>query len=371
MTMLDQIRDHFGTYVRTTHPHDLDTLAMWTAHTHRLDQITNSARLVLTSALPGAGKTTALEHLGRLSHNAQIMSNAPTPALMARVASGQTLLIDEADTHVASGDTKYNDLFGIVNAGYQNGGTYLVLEQMPGGQSWQPVSHSVFGAVALAGINARLPQAFRTRCVFVHLTPDTQGFVRDTAWSEIGEETAALADRLSSWSQSVQLPPAAECPLPEGATGRLRDLYRPWMQIAAANGGDWPQRAWEFIERQINSIEEDRLLSEDYQPPHLVVLRDVYGIWHLVDPERIGFAGTTNIVETLHTYAPNQWGHLQSGGHPPLTVQGFGRMMQKHGIYSAKLTHGPRTRGYREEQFHGAWRALDLPVPHNREPVPS
>ncbi|GAA1937563.1 DUF3631 domain-containing protein [Nocardioides hwasunensis] len=357
---LDAIHTWLERFIVPTEPHDLDALTLWAAHTHFLDQIDSSARLVLMSALPESGKTTALEHLERLTANPHLMANAPTAPLMARLATGQTLLIDEADMHVASGRGSHGDLYGIVNAGYRRGGSYVVLEQPPGGGAWVPTHLPVYGAVALAGISPSLPTAFASRCVFVHLSPDVRGEAEETLWGRLTHGATALGDQLTAWAKATTLPSPETVTLPTEARGRTRELYGPLMAVSLAAGGTWPDRCTHLVEQALADREADRADATEYLPPHILIIRDIYGIWHLADPDCSGFARTGDLLKGLHEYGPDAWGHLQ-GSRPALTPQRLGNMLRKHGIRPTQLSTGERERGYEVNAFRKAWEALDLP----------
>ena len=101
-TVVDDIRDHLGTYLSPASPDDLDVLALWAAHTHLARESYTSPRILVTSPMPGSGKTTVLEHLERLVPYAVTMASVSSSALIprliaAREAGTTALLIDEAE----------------------------------------------------------------------------------------------------------------------------------------------------------------------------------------------------------------------------------------------------------------------------------
>lgn len=363
MNILDVVHGWFERFVVPTEEHDLYTLTLWAAHTHFLAQTDTSPRLILASALPESGKTTALEHLERLTPDSYLMANAPSAPLLARLATAHTLLVDEADMHVASGKGAHGDLFGIINAGYRRGGTYAVLEQTSSSGMWTPSRLPVFGCVALAGISPNLPPAFLSRCVFVHLSPDALGEADETIWSEMGEAADGIAERLRSWASNTQLPSLVEHPFPEGFRGRAKELYLPLMRVAAAAGGAWPDRCMGLIQQAMLDRLADRAEGVSHLPPHISLVRHIYGVWHIADPKRTGFASTTELLSALHLSAPSTWGHTQ-GSRPALTSHSLAQMLRKHGIRPSQLTTGRRERGYDEHAFKKVWQALDLPSPH-------
>lgn len=356
MTVLDDVRAWLARFIVPTSPGDLDALALWAAHTHTLDRAGASMRLVLTSAFPESGKTTALEHLERLTRDPVLIANAPTPAYAARVAHGRTLLVDEADTHVG-GKGDAGELFGIINAGYRPSGTYGVLAKDPESGEWVASNLPVFGAVALAGIAPDLPAAFLSRCLVVHLSPDVDGEADETVWEDIGDEADDIGRRLAAWASTVEL--VAGETMPEGVKGRMRELWRPFKRLANAAGGDWPERCDALMRRVLEDRDLDREEGINMLPPHVMIVRDIFGVWHIVDPEGDGFAATVDIVSTLRKYSPEVWGDERMHG-TPLTRQRLAKMLTKQGIRSTREGSGERRRGYERAAFHRAWKAIGI-----------
>jgi len=357
VTTLDEVRGWLARFIVPTTPGDLDALALWAAHTHMLDRAGASMRLVLTSAFPESGKTTALEHLERLTHNSVLIANAPTPAYAARVAHGHTLLVDEADTHVG-GKGDAGELFGIINAGYRPSGTYGVLTKDPESGDWVASNLPVFGAVALAGIAPDLPAAFLTRCLTVHLSPDTDDEADETVWEDIGDQADAIGARLAEWACAVEL--NADETMPEGVKGRMRELWRPLKRLANSVGGDWPERCDALMLRVLEDRELDREEGINMLPPHVLVVRDIFGAWQIVDPDGDGFAATVDIVRALRHYDPDVWGDQRSNGGTPITRQRLARMLSKQGIRSTRGNTGERRRGYERAAFRRAWKAIGI-----------
>lgn len=59
---------------------------------------------------------------------------------------------------------------------------------------------------------------------------------------------------------------------------------------------------------------------------HVVLLRDVYGVWLVADATE-SRPPTNDMLAALHTHAPDQWGHPQPAGRTALTSQRMGRML--------------------------------------------
>jgi len=94
-------------------------VTMWVLHTYGVDCFDISPRLYISSPMPGCGKTTLMDLVELLSYRSLGVSNI-TAAAMFRIISEYhpTLLIDEADTFLKANE----ELRGIINAGYEQGG---------------------------------------------------------------------------------------------------------------------------------------------------------------------------------------------------------------------------------------------------------
>lgn len=128
VAVLAAVEDWFSRYVLTRSEHGPLVLALWAAHTHALEWLYSTPRLILSSAAPECGKTTALEHLERLSAE-PLMGSHATPALLARSVAGgtATLLLDEVDNLLHMRREGTPDLLAVLNSGYRRGGSRPVL----------------------------------------------------------------------------------------------------------------------------------------------------------------------------------------------------------------------------------------------------
>lgn len=357
--VLDGVHDWWQRFIKTTGEHDHDLLTLWLALTYVLDRTRTCPRLIVTSPFPGAGKTTVLEHLHSLGHRPTFASNALSASALANLArEGRTILIDEADKHVGSGNESQRALLGIVNAGYKASGTYAVNvadEREPTG--WRVAEVPVFGPVAMAGLSLGLPDDTLSRSLVVRLLPDIAGAVEESDWESIEEEARGLREQLAAWTSKAEL--CAGETLPDGIVGRLREVWRPLKRVAVAAGGDWPERVDLLACRhrdELAMLRDDGLYRER---PHVVLLRDLFGVWHVADRTN-SYAPTGALLDALHRHAPEQWGSAQPGGRTPLTAQRMGRMLvDNYGIHASRLRRdGPR--GYLWSHFGPAWESLGL-----------
>lgn len=82
--VLETLRSWLARFIRTSSDDDLDTLALWIAHTHFIHALRTTPRLLIDSVTPEAGKTTVLEHIEALGYKPLKAAAIGSPALLAR-----------------------------------------------------------------------------------------------------------------------------------------------------------------------------------------------------------------------------------------------------------------------------------------------
>lgn len=341
--VLDDVRDWFGRYICTVSEDDLDLLALWVAHTHALPSFYTTPRFQIDAPVPGAGKTTTLEHCQRLCHKpvqAAVLSSA---ALLARMLDKgiRTVLIDEADRSLNPDREGTNDLLAVINSGYKRGATRPVLVPGKGGE-WVEKEMPTFAPVALAGNSPRLPEDTQSRIIRVLLLPDVHGRAEESDWELIEADAEQLGGRLAEWMTSI----AEELrgirpPLPDGVTGRFREKWTPLRRIAEIVGGRWPAAVDRMAVADVEQFLADKEDGMVREAPHVLLLRHVMEIWPLGE----SFVPTPVLIDALAKAHPDVWGDF-SPFDKPLTMQRLGRMLTKYKINSSREPGGERRRGY-------------------------
>lgn len=354
--ILQTVRDWLGTYICVVDDHDLDVLALWAAHTHVAFETYTTPRLVLDSTMPGAGKTTVLEHLQRFSLSPIQAASISSPALLARMLHKEmrTILIDEVDRSLDPKKPGVEDLIAILNSGYKRGATRPVLVPAKGGE-WDVAEMSTFSPVAMAGNAPHLPDDTRSRCIRVLLMPDVYGTVAASDWEEIEPDAVAIGDALRQTLGDFREQIKALRPeLPEGCNGRMREKWSPLARVAAAAGGRWPETVAALIRRDIQEVEMEREEGLANLPPAMVLLKDLHEVWQEGEP----FLPTSRIIERLVAHNPEYWGELSAYGKR-LTAQRMGRLIiQSTKVHSTK--NSSDIRGYTRDAFARAWRQLGI-----------
>ncbi|WP_458687291.1 DUF3631 domain-containing protein [Nocardia tengchongensis] len=359
--VLGEVRAHLDTYIYTADPDGDDSviLALWSAHTWAIEALYTSPRLLFDSPLPGSGKTTALEHVGRLSKARLSMASVSSPALIPRVLDKgpRTLLIDECDRSLSGKKNGIEDILAVINTGYKKGASRPVLVAKPDG-SYDAAEMSTYAAVAMAGNSPELPADTRSRIVEILLLPANNGEVAETDWEDLDESVAALAVRLQQAVEALSDEfKGLAVELPAGLTGRRKEVWRPLMRVAVVAGGQWPADLARVIGKDMERLAaaiEDGLV---YEKPHVVLIRDMHAVMG-IEP----FMPTANLIDALIVHNPSMWSE-KTRNLTALTAKRLGLMLGKnYRVRSVQPARGAQ-RGYRPADLARAWASVGL-TPH-------
>lgn len=365
--VLDDVREWLGRFICTVSDDDLDLLTLWAAHTFLVEETYTTARLLIDSPVPAAGKTTTLEHLARLCRHPVQMASLSSPALLTRMleAGIRTILIDEADRSLSPDKDGVGDLIAVLNSGYKRGATRPVLVPVKGG-GWDAAEMSTFAPVAMAGNNPNLPDDTRSRSIRVLLLPDVEGRIEDSDWEEHDETARALGEELAQWADRIRDDVRAARPaLPEACRGRARERWGPLKRVAVAAGGRWPDVVDRLAELDVRRLEAERDEGLVQQRPAVVLLTHLHTVWG----EGETFLPTTTLLTRLVHAFPEMWGSGSSFGKT-LTAQRLGRMLVGgYNIHSDRPdAAGPR--GYLRTTLRTAFRRFGLdPLTLSEEPA--
>lgn len=357
--VLTRVREWLARFIVTIDENDLDLLTLWAAHTWLCDVLYTSPRLVIDSPVPESGKTTVVEHLGRLCVRPVQAASLGSPALLARMIDKElrTVLIDEADRVLDPKKEGVGELISIVNSGYKKGGTRPVLVPTKGGE-WDVREMVTFAPVAFAGNAPALPEDTMTRVVRVVLMPDVEGRSEESDWELIEPDALALGRELGEWCASVRERVRVERPpLPEGVKGRARERWSPLKRIAVAAGGRWPEVVDTLATREQELLKMDRDDGLVRDKPHVALVRHLYDLW----PAGLMFWPTTDMVRELASTHPDMWGEGSPFGKP-ITATRLGRMLAgSFKVHSTRLERtGPR--GYSRASLERAFHVMRLDV---------
>jgi hypothetical protein len=146
--------------------------------------------------------------------------------------------------------------------------------------------------------------------------------------------------------------------LPEGVTGRFREKWSPLKRVAAAAGGDWPDRvdAMALHDKEEYAMDrEDGLVKEK---PAVILLSHIHEVW----PDDTPFVPTSELIDLLVIGHPSVWGEEGPIGKR-LTAHRLGRMLaQGYKIHSKQPVHGG-PRGYFHAHFVRPWHQMRVTPP--------
>lgn len=355
--LLDDVADWFGRHIAASNDADLLLLTLWAAHTHLVEQLRTTPRLMVDSIAPGSGKTTVLDHLSRLCVNPVQAAMMSSPALLPRMLEQSmcTFLLDEVDRSLRPDKDGVQDLLATLNSGYRFGATRPVLVRQ--GDDWVAKNMPTFCPVAMAGNAPNLPPDTVSRSIRILLMPDLDGTVEDSDWETIEPAAKELQRRLAEWADAVREPIAGlPVELPADCRGRSKERWRPLKRVAVQAGGRWPGVVDELIDNDLRMAEQERDAGLQAKPPGVVLLENLHEVWRADE----SFLPSITIVGRLVEQHPDYWGPFSAYGKV-LTVQRLGRLLnQSTKAVSQRPGGGGHERGYARSQLATAWRRLGL-----------
>lgn len=242
LTPLDEIREWLGIYMSAT-PAQLDTCALWIAHTHVMDANVATPRLLITSVKPGAGKTLLLNIVRDLSHSG-FDGNGTSYAFRAALAEAKgnlTVAYDEvSDVFGRSGMNQSNSLLAqVLRRGYKKGAT----EAWSVGRVSELIN--IFGPAVMTGLRTAVPHDIYSRCIEIELKPGIPEEYYDIREAEMVSEMYRDSLRAYMRALRIVIKEFRAAGLHDALTGRRLEIWEPLLAVANAVGGTWPERALE------------------------------------------------------------------------------------------------------------------------------
>lgn len=356
--VLADVEAHLRRYLGLVQDSDFRVLALWTACAHLAPSLDYMPYLLVTAATPGAGKTTVLEHLGRLSPSGDEApsTSQPTRAYLVRVRAGRPLamlLLDEVQRTLVQtrSGADLQPIHAVLNAAYRRGGQAEILEEVQqedGTRTWDVVRHAVYGPIAMAGIAARLPEDVRSRCLQIAMVR-RQG-LEPSIPHEVEPIAAELRDRLLASAAAIR-ETVRTAPWPStidrASWGRPSELLYPLAVLAALAGGDWPETIRELQRAQAEAAAEG---VDD--SPSARLIRNAHRVW----PDGADVMTSTAMARALAMTYPSSWG-TAGRYHADLTPRRLGRMLRDAGVRSH---HSEAGTAWHRAQMHPHWVALGL-----------
>ena len=338
-TVLDRMTAWIDRYSVHLSEHEARVMALWAAHTWVVMGFYTTPRLIFSSATKGSGKTRQLELLENLTCSPKLTADTTPAVLFRTIEKGHeqgrppTILFDEADaTFNEFGGGKQDQLRGLANSGYKQGGT---AERCVGNDNEVKTFHT-FAPVAFAGIAGNMPDTIVSRAITLEMRKrkrgepvapyNTRRARRETedirAWLELWSGDAAVTDYLEE----------VETQLPPGVEDRAGEVWEPLITIADLADEPWGQWAREacvyFLGRP--SLEE--------KPRPIRLLEDIRTV--MEGRESIPTADLCTLLNGLESA---EWGSVPGGIQP----YDLSRTLRPFGVAPVRIRDGRRTyKGY-------------------------
>jgi hypothetical protein len=354
---LRAIFKHFAKYLFIEREDNIQ-MSLWVIHTYLLEELRFSPRLIFNASQPASGKSTAQERVSALCYHSQKVGNFSSGASIANFfkAEPRTLHLDEAENYLDPTQNKsmYDALMAILCDGYKLGAVKLTSEKGKDG-NWQSNSGNMFGAVSLAGTHTPISSALRTRSLIIQMRKDTekraQRFSERFQGGEV-EELRANLDHIRERRQEFEdIELDERLHFPSGLDSRRVDMYSPLVQIALVAKGGWFEEIFKIMESEVSSSQAITDSGE-----HLTRIQRLYRDIYEVLKNREGFISSTELVNQLRSFNPEEWQSYESGAKP-LNTQSLASYLHRDGIFQTRQAN---LRGYHQEAFAKEFKAHSL-----------
>jgi Protein of unknown function (DUF3631) len=338
-------------------------VALWILHTYvLLAAFDFTPYLNVWSASKGCGKSRLLEVLKLLVDRPWYTMRTTASALMRKVATEVTLLLDERDA--TFGSKEYGEAVrGILNSGFTREGKASLSEKDSSG-NYVATDYPVFGAKAISGIGLLFETvADRSFSILMLKRPPHIKVEKFRLSGSTGREIQATSEllrkRCERWSaQNLEPLRDADPALPEGLDDRGADISLPLIAIADRCEGEWPTKA----RSSVLELRGAHLAADTSATVEL--LSDIREIFKTrgMDCEKI----STMALLTALTASGKRWAKCDHGH--PLTDRGLAEMLRGLDITPRNVRiAGLVLKGYPRQDFKDALAAY-LP---NDETQPS
>jgi len=231
--LLEDVRGVFAKFI-VLDEHQLDTLALWTAHTYTYRSFDVTPYLAIMSPVMRSGKTNLLTVFEQLAYEPLKILHTTTAGLYNTINDLRpTMLFDEMDMQKLSRTAK-----GILNGGYKTGAFITIQEGRR-----RRVLHT-YCPKAFASIGRALTPTLSDRSIEIHMRRKLPSEVVEPFNTvALAEAAGDVPDRLSNFRADFILG-TDEPEYPPVLNDRERELWRPLFHIAALAGDGWTTRAW-------------------------------------------------------------------------------------------------------------------------------
>jgi hypothetical protein len=239
--VLDAAVAELNRFLVVPDPTYLDTIALWSVHSHLLHReelgVGFTPKLALQSPIKRCGKSTALKCAYLMAHKARMAASISPSSLFRAVDAAQvSLMIDEGDNVFKNHNP---ELLGIINSSSDRMAASVTRTEAVGNGQFVSKDFKCFAAIALTSIQ-QVPDTLQDRCIALsfrramkHERPERLTIRTRGPLIDVGRQ-------FTRWAADLK-------ELPNPATladlfNRIEDKWFVLFQIALAAGGDWPER---------------------------------------------------------------------------------------------------------------------------------
>lgn len=341
MLVADEMKSLVAKHCVLSEP-EIDAIVLWAIASYDIDTFRVFPKLSLISPEKRCGKTTTLEVIMALCHNAFITANT-SPAILYRISDlfRPTLLIDECDTFIKGGDAS---LIGIINSGHTKSGATVT---RCGGDNYDPRAYSTWMPMVLASIG-KLPDTVMDRSVIINLRRKKAKEYVDRVPADIGEKCIDIRRQVLRWRTDLRDKILRSTAEPDNVgNDRAVDNWSPLYAVAECISPAWASSC-DRSYRTLTVAQEPELQTE--------LLRDIRETFQTYTDNRIP---SQELVKLLCKNPDWVWRQCKNGG--PLDPREMAKMLAPYGIKPKPNRKGDKTvRGYERNQFDDAFdRYLD------------
>ena len=321
--------------------------ALWALYTWCFRAFAVAPNLMITAPERESGKTRVTELLSWMVPRAKPASDASAAAIIRGIErDGPTLLFDEAQHFL---NRRPDDpIRGILLAGFTK--RFATVERCEG-EAHEVRVFSTFCPKAMNGRKlATIDDMLTSRSVVIPMMRARKPLPELRADRDpVGE---GIRRQCARWRDDHQSELREADPDVGARIGRIAQVWRPLFAIAAAAGGEWPEKA----RAAADALTAAAGTFADGETLGTMLLADVRAVFEAKgNPERIK---SGDLDEALRTLPERPWESMPKTNRP-ITAQARGRMLAGYGVNAETLRFddGTRGKGYKREAFADAWNA--------------
>jgi putative DNA primase/helicase len=310
----------------------------------------HSPILLITSAEPDSGKSTAMGVIGFVVRRSLLTVDITGPVLFRSIEKWlPTFAIDEADRAFVDND----DLRSVINSGWTRGQGVPRCDP----ETNEPRVYPTFCPKAIGMKGRSLPDTTLSRTIIVEMKRKLPSEAVEDFDHLDDAESADLRRQLARWAEdNTERLKGAQPQIPPGFHNRVRANWKLLLAIAELGGDDWKRQAWQAA----GAIEGIRATFETSIGVTLLrAIRDMFreGVDCLLSKE---------IIAELTADPEQPWVEYKHG--KAITQKQLAALLRGYRIFPSTVhppEPAPHGRGYNRLDFEDAWGRLLSVSPGN------